>query len=93
MLAGLLIGWLGMLGASQALVMAGIGLAAALLIGALLRSNASSASAEATLKRPTAGGGWPPGHLGSFGRCAARARWAGPCGGCSFPVRCPGSGW
>ena len=42
-MAGLLIGWLGMLGASQALVMAGIvmlspfGLAAALLIGALLR--------------------------------------------------------
>ena len=42
-MAGLLIGWLGMVGASQALVMAGIvmlspfGLAAALLIGALLR--------------------------------------------------------
>ena len=42
-MAGLLIGWLGMFGASQALVMAGIvmlspfGLAAALLIGALLR--------------------------------------------------------
>ena len=42
-MAGLLIGWLGMLGASQALVMAGIvmlspfGLAAALFIGALLR--------------------------------------------------------
>ena len=42
-MAGLLIGWLGMLGASQAMVMAGIvmlspfGLAAALLIGALLR--------------------------------------------------------
>ena len=42
-MAGLLVGWLGMVGASQALVMAGIvmlspfGLAAALLIGALLR--------------------------------------------------------
>ena len=42
-MAGLLIGWLGMLGSSQALVMVGIvmlspfGLAAALLIGALLR--------------------------------------------------------